>query len=414
MKTARKVGIVIWALVAVLLVGLMITGIAVGPQFLTNRLVFYSGSGLNDENTEIAGEYSVDIEDIKEINLNWKSGLIRISTYNGNDIKLTERVPNNSKEYDKMTYKVKSGKLSVDSNAGVEWYFLSFGPVQKILHIEIPEDKPELLESIIIDSESADVAVEGLNIENLQAELTSGDVKIDSSKIDNCNVKSTSGEITMDQLEAYSKKGNNTIQAECTSGDVKLYKCTAKTANLSSTSGDSTCDNLTATNSVVVSSTSGDVKISDCETSDLKLSSSSGEVLAEFTTADSITASSTSGNVSLNADAKKINCSSSSGDVTADGKIYGADMNSTSGNIVVTSSVVLTEVDFSTSSGDMRLYIPSDDKNGFTATYDTSAGDFYSDLEINSNRDDSEFTYGNGKYTYTFESSSGDLTIDSN
>lgn len=414
MNSIRKVGIVVWSLVALLLVGLLIAGIATGPQILTNRLVFYSGSALNDENTTVLENYSVDTKNVEEIKLNWKSGLIRISTHSGDDIKLTERVPNNSNNPDKMTYDIKAGKLTIESNAGVEWYFLGFGPVQKIIDVEIPEDKPELLKSIIINSESADVTVEGINIENLEAELSSGDVKIDSSKIDNCKVFATSGEIVIDQLEAYSKKENNTILAESTSGDVKLYNCTAKTVNVASTSGGSTCDNLTATNSAMVSSTSGDVKISNCETSDLELSSSSGNVTAEFTTADSITASSNSGDINLNADAEKIDCSSSSGEVTTDGKIYGANISSMSGNIAVTSSVLLTEADFSTSSGDMRLYIPDDKKNGFTATYDTSAGDLYSNLEINSNKDDSKFTYGNGKYTYSFKSSSGDLTVDSN
>ena len=414
MKTARKVGVIVWSLVALLLVGLLIVGITTGPQFLTNRLVFYSGSALNDENTMVLENYSIDTKDVEEIDLNWKSGFIRISTHSGDDIKLTERVPNNSNNPDKMTYDIKSGKLTIESNAGVEWYFLGFGPVQKILDVEIPEDKPELLKSIIINSESADVTVEGLSIESLQAELSSGDVKIDSSKIDSCKVFTTSGEIAIDQLDAYSKKGNNTIQAESTSGDVKLYNCNAKTVDVASTSGDSTCDTLTATNSAIVSSTSGEVKISDCKTSDLQLSSSSGNVTAETTTADTISASSSSGDVNLNADAEKIDCSSSSGEIIVDGEIYGAVIGSTSGDVAVTSSVVLTEADFYTTSGDMRLYIPEDKNNGFTATYYTSAGDFYSDLEMTSNINGDKYTYGNGKYTYSFESSSGDLTVDGN
>ena len=86
--------------------------------------------------------------------------------------------------------------------------------------------------SIIINSESADVTVEGINIENMEVELSSGDVKIDSSKIDACKVFTTSGEIAIDQLDAYSKKDNNTIQAESTSGDVKLYNCNAKTVDV--------------------------------------------------------------------------------------------------------------------------------------------------------------------------------------
>lgn len=414
MKAARKVGIILWSVAALLLVGVLITGITVGPQFLTNRFVFYSGYGLDDENTKIAGEYSVNTADIREIKLNWRSGLIRISTYSGDNIKLTERVPNNSKEYDKMTYDVQSGELDVESNAGVEWYFFNFGPVQKILDLEIPQDKPELLESIIIDSESADVLVKNISIGNLQAELSSGDVNIDSSKINNvCKISSTSGDITLDKIYAYNGKEFSQLQAESTSGNVKLYNCKAKTVNIASTSGDSTCDNLTASRSAQLSSTSGDVEISNCNTSDLSLSSSSGNVTVDLTTADLITATSTSGDVKLNADAKMIDCSSSSGDINADGKIYSADMNSTSGDINITSSVILTEVKGSTSSGDIRVYIPADKKHGFKTTYNTSSGEFHSDLEMTySNKNDTQYTYGNGEYTYWFESSSGDLTID--
>lgn len=376
MKTVSKVGIIVWSVVALLLVGVMIAGICLGPEFVTNRLVFYSGSALNNENTKVLSEYSVATKDVEEINLDWESGLIRINTYSGDDIKLTERVPQNSTNSDKMTYNVESGKLEVKSNSKIKWHFLSFGHEQKVLDVEIPENNPELLTSFIIKATSADISVNGLEVETFNIDVTSGDITIDEVKADNCYISATSGNITINNIETYKDK-NNTLQVDCTSGNIKLYDSTVKDIQLDTTSGNATCDNVTASGSVQISCSSGNIETSNINATDLDLSTTSGEI-------------------------------------SVDGEIYGADISATSGDITVKSTVLLKEANFSTTSGNINLYIPDDEDKGFTATYDANSGDFDSELEIMSSNKDSKLTYGNGEYSYSFKSSSGDLTINRN
>lgn len=417
MNTARRVGILLWIVIALVLVGAMITGIIIGPQFLTNRLVFYSGSGLNDENTEIVGEYSVATDDIEKVDLYWESGLIRIDTHSGDDIKLIERALKNSKEYDKMTYEVEDGVLNIDGNMESKWRFFSFGPSpeQKIIDLKLPQDKPELLKEMLINAQSADIVADNFGIENLKAELSSGNVKVEKSKMNSCDISVTSGNITVDEVEAYSGKEIVLIKTKSTSGNVKVYGCDAKTVDVESTSGNSTCDKVTAVDSIQVRSTSGNIDLSDCKTKDLGLSVTSGNINTKSVVADQAKANLSSGDIELNIDAEKIDCYATSGDIIVNGNIYNADMKASSGSIIVNSYADLKTANFSIVSGDMSLFMPLKDKNGFTATYDTVSGDFDSDLEFKtSTKNDKEYVYGNGKYNYSFKSTSGNLTIGSN
>lgn len=417
MNTARRVGILLWIVIALVLVGAMITGIIIGPQFLTNRLVFYSGSGLNDENTEIVGEYSVATDDIEKVDLYWESGLIRIDTHSGDDIKLIERALKNSKEYDKMTYEVEDGVLNIDGNMESKWRFFSFGPSpeQKIIDLKLPQDKPELLKEMLINAQSADIVADNFSIENLKAELSSGNVKVEKSKMNSCDISVTSGNITVDEVEAYSGKEIVLIKTKSTSGNVKVYGCEAKTVDVESTSGNSTCDKVTAVDSIQVRSTSGNIDLSDCKTKDLGLSVTSGNINTKSVVADQAKANLSSGDIELNIDAEKIDCYATSGDIIVNGNIYNADMKASSGSIIVNSYADLKTANFSIVSGDMSLFMPLKDKNGFTATYDTVSGDFDSDLEFKtSTKNDKEYVYGNGKYNYSFKSTSGNLTIGSN
>ena len=417
MNTARKVGVILWIVVALVLIGAMIAGIIVGPQFLTNRIVFYSGSGLNDENTEVVGEYSVATKDVEKVDLYWESGLIRIGKHSGDDIKLIERALKNSKEYNKMTYDVEDGVLNIDGNMESKWCFFSFGPnpEQKIIDLKLPQDKPELLKDMIINAQSADIVADSVSVENLKADLSSGNVKVEKSKMNNCDISVTSGDITVDEVEAYSGKEIVLIKTKSTSGNVKVYGCEAKTVDIESTSGNSTCDKVTAVDSIQVRSTSGNMDISNCNTKNLGLSVTSGNINTTSVIANQATANVSSGDIELNIDAEKIDCYATSGDIIVNGNIYNADMKASSGNIIVNSYVDLKEANFSIVSGDMSLFVPLKDKNGFTATYDTVSGDFDSDLEFTSStKDESKYVYGNGKYSYSFKSTSGDLKINSN
>lgn len=376
MKTVSKVGIVVWSIVALLLVGVMIAGICVGPEFITSRLVYFGGSALTDENTEILGEYSVDINDVEEINLDWKSGLIRINTYSGDDIKLTERVPQNSTNISKMTYEVESGELAIKCNIQKKWQFLGYGYEQKVIDIEIPEKKSELIESVIIMSKSADIYVNDLELENLNMDLTSGDVNVDKLKANSCYIKTTSGNVIINNMEAFKSK-NNTINAECTSGNIKVYDCTAKDINLTTTSGNIDCNNVTASGSAQMACTSGNIKTS-------------------------------------NINAEGLDLSATSGNITVDGEVYKVDIASSSGNIKVSSTVMPEKLGLTTGSGNIKLSIPEDEKNGFTATCDLGSGDFDSNLDVMLNQKNDKLTYGNGEYSYSFESGSGNLTINGN
>lgn len=417
MNTARRVGILLWIVVALVLVCVMIGGIIMGSQFFKNKFKFNGNLVLNDENTKVVGEYSVSTEDIEKVDLNWESGLIRIGTHDGDDIKLIERAVKDLEKYDKMTYEVEDGVLNIDSSIEKKWNLFSFifNSEQKIIDLKLPKDKPELLKDIIINSESADIVADGFSVENFKAGLSSGNVDVEKSKMNSCNISVTSGDVNLNEIEAYSEKEIILIKAKSTSGNVKVYGCDAKIIDIESTSGNSTCEKITAVDSIKFKGTSGNVKLSDCDTKKLGISLTSGDINTASIIATQVIAKTTSGNMELNIDSEKINCSATSGNVTVNGNIYNTDMKTTSGNIVVNSYVDLKSANFSITSGDMSLFIPLKDEKGFTINYRTVSGDFDSDLGFKiSKKNDNKYVYGNGEYKYSFKSTSGNLTIGSN
>ncbi|MGN0493155.1 MAG: DUF4097 family beta strand repeat-containing protein, partial [Acutalibacteraceae bacterium] len=234
MKTSAVIRIVIWSLVAVILTGMLVAGIALkGTNVgLGDFSIGFSGNTYAD-----AGSYSIGggsiTEPINAVTVNWVSGKIDISVYDGDTVEVSETAVDDE-DY-KLRYKVENGRLTVHS----EKSGFSFGIIskpKKELTVKIPRVYAESLKELKINSTSAEIRIDGLTV--------SQSVEIDT----------VSGKVTAENLTAAS------LECDTVSGDIKASGA-IESFDLDSTSGCAEIDTSVPLKKLETDTVSGDVTV---------------------------------------------------------------------------------------------------------------------------------------------------------
>lgn len=254
MKTSAVIRIVIWSLVAVILTGALVAGIALRG--------FWSGLGnfsIGFSGNVYSGDYNIGggsvTERINAVSVDWISGKIDISVYDGDTVEINETEVEDE-DY-KLRYRVENGKLTVHS----EKSGFSFGIIsrpKKELTIKIPRAYAENLKEIKISSTSADINLNGLTVsesaeidtvsgrvtaENLTAaslecDTVSGDIKA-SGAIERFDLDSTSGAAQITTSVPLKKLETDTVSGDVT---VTLPEDSGFTLEFDTVSGDLNCE----------------------------------------------------------------------------------------------------------------------------------------------------------------------------
>ena len=348
MSVYKKVQIVCWSIVLVVLLGFSI-------WFLVNinsgSWNLFSGiESLNGPYNEVA-RYSLDSSKIKNLRVSWLAGDIIISPYNENDILIVEYAQRELKENEYIKLDSRGNLLNVNySKRNINMLI----PAKK-LEVFVPEELAKELKNVIIDRTSSDLKIYDIVAEEIDLESSSGDSFLK-------NIKATKVDIDM------------------TSGDVQLHDSDISRLHISASSGDSIL-NKSEISSLFVNSTSGKITINDLVGEEISINTTSGDSKLEQVITNKASFDSTSGAVKFYGSFKTLR-----GD-------------STSGNHYITSDTVPESFRFNTSSGDITLVLPEFDD--FNISYDTASGDLESELPI----------IKKGKSRYKVNTSSGDLTI---
>jgi hypothetical protein len=119
MNAVKIVTILCWLVVAIVMVGLVvwfITGNLFGFQTNFNiiRPTFHIGS-FEDMTGPMAeaGTYTVEADSVDSLNVDWVSGEISITPYDGSDIIITEYARRQLNEDEKLSYGVTGGTLNI-------------------------------------------------------------------------------------------------------------------------------------------------------------------------------------------------------------------------------------------------------------------------------------------------------------
>lgn len=242
MKTSAVIRIVIWSLVALILTGILAAGVVFKGV--------WGGSGdfsVGFTGNVYSGNYNIGggsvTEPINAVEVDWVSGKIEISVYDGDTTEISENEI--SDEDYKLRYRVENGKLTVHS----EKSGFSFGIVsrpKKELTIKIPRAYAENLKTLKITSTSADININGLTV------------------LENTETDTVSGKVTAENL--------NTVSLECdtVSGDIKISGA-IEAFDLDSTSGAAEITTTVPLKKLETDTVSGNVTLSLPENSGFTL-----------------------------------------------------------------------------------------------------------------------------------------------
>ena len=193
---------------------------------------------------------------------------------------------------------------------------------------------------------------------------TSGDMDIPSLQAKELSLRVTSGAIS-----AYVSA--DIIRAEATSGSIRLRSDgTAEEVSVSSTSGDISLE-ADSTAKIAVSSTSGSISVRAKEAGELQAGSTSGGISAEIGQAGSVTLHSTSGTIRALAQAVRA-------------------------------------LRINTTSGSVSAFLP--ENPGFTARLGTTSGSV--DYALPLNKQESEYVCGDGSGSVDIHTTSGNIRLE--
>lgn len=169
MKTNAIIRIVIYALVILILLGILCACLGIGV--LTIDL------GLGSSGTYVEGEASVSAGQIRDLEIEWASGSIRIVTADTDTITFSESGQSN--EQYRMTYEQSDDTLhlSYGSSQGIQIGLVSIP--SKDLTITVPKDW--VCGELEIDAASVDISISGLTVTKLDLDGASNQLTFSGS-----------------------------------------------------------------------------------------------------------------------------------------------------------------------------------------------------------------------------------------
>lgn len=247
---------------------------------------------------------------------------------------------------------------------------------------------------------------------------TSGDVQVNDIRVGSLRGKTQSGNIEMEETES------EKMDLSALSGDLVLQDVQVGEAKMTTTSGDVRINTLKA-EKLYAMTASGDIEMDgNTEVKEGELITSSGNIDAEegFVT-DTLSCTTTSGDIEVKSGGRFLQCNSTSGDIEAvfigptykeadtDGARHILQCNTTSGDIEAATSGTAIQADLTTVSGSVQLDM--DLARGMEANVNTMSGEIEITWQGNChNVGKGRHCYGDGSNKVNVSTVSGDIEID--
>ena len=222
------------------------------------------------------------------------------------------------------------------------------------------------------------------SIRNLEIDWISGNVEISYGKEDEIILEETSKDEITDELTMRWLVEGGTLHIKfCKAGKINVNNCD-KTLKV-------TLPKNIKLEEAEFETVSADITALELHVKDVNFETVSGSVEARLYGARSIDADSVSGDVDI---------------IAPDGP-KDADIETTSGSVRMNMKKSIDDCEIGTVSGKVTLLLPK--KGNFTISYDTTSGDFDSDIEMA--QKGSKYVSGKGNDRFTVDTTSGDLRI---
>ncbi len=278
----RKVGII----VLIIIIIIMIVGLSKVLMFAINNndWNWFMNFGSSDEvrkQENIRKEEKIAIDDVKKLNLEFKSSDLNVFFTEESDIRVVQYSYKELREDQLFSVDKSSSSVEISENRKSQIHmFFYIGFMEQIAYdVYIPKTYEKDLEiksvsgdievneslkfeDLTISSTSGDVKMGNVEAQNIKIETISGDIKLQDIKSDNLKLKAVSGDI-----KALSAIGN--IEAKTTSGEIEFGKIDGR-IDATSVSGNVKSEDFKVTRDSKIKTTSGDVKMylneeSNCE-----------------------------------------------------------------------------------------------------------------------------------------------------
>ncbi|MDD3192629.1 MAG: DUF4097 family beta strand repeat-containing protein [Oscillospiraceae bacterium] len=159
---------------------------------------------------------------------------------------------------------------------------------------------------------------------------------------------------------------------------------------------------------IEVDSVSAKIDATDLQAGKMKYNTTSGSITLSGLQAEEIEIDTVSGGADVqDSNAENFKISTVSGDMRLDGSFQEIRSDSTSGKLTVQDRICPTTLKANSVSGDVILTLP--ENKGFSVSFDSLSGAFYSDFPMRMN--DGEGTYENGGAHLNVDTVSGGFTI---
>lgn len=223
-------------------------------------LVIFCGCSTKEwyiyENFEsfLKGSASIDLEEIKAIDIDWVSGDVTVEVVEESDcIVIEETSRYKIFEDEELRYNLNDeGVLTIKFRASsAKKVFLT---KEKSLHIKLPRSK-SITGNLVINSVSADVYVNRAEPSRISVTNVSGETTIINSKSSIAEITSVSGAIKLKNSSLYS------LVVSATSGNVEAQDLTSEVIGLKTVSGNIDANIATTPISINAESVSADINI---------------------------------------------------------------------------------------------------------------------------------------------------------
>lgn len=277
----RKMGIIVLIIILIIFVSTLcnILMFAIQNKGWNWFMSFGDLSDLRKEE-HIQKEAKIDIIDIKNINLEFRSSDVNVFFTEDSEIRVIQYSYKDLEDNKLFEVNKTSSGVTINESNKPRFFLFYIGFMEQTVYdVYIPKDYKE---SLAVKAVSGDIEVnDNLKFEDLTISSTSGDIKMADVEAKSIKIESISGDIKLQHLinedlrlktisgdiKVESAKGK--IEAKTTSGNIEIKELEGN-GELTSVSGDVKSDDFKVTGDTRVKTTSGNVRMylnqaSNCE-----------------------------------------------------------------------------------------------------------------------------------------------------
>lgn len=215
MKTSAVIRIVLYSVVALLLTGALVFGIAYPNMsaFLSDEIEFFDDK--DESFTSSMGESITIDSDIRKIEIEWTSGEVEFVKTTSDAVTLCETSSVTVTEKNRLVYSVSGDSLKIKYNKNAKSSLFGVNNSDaKTLTVELPD---KLYNEISVETVSASVKIPAVAVKSLDIETVSGDVRAEGVRADTADCETVSGAIN------FSGVMNLSGSFDAVSGDISVF-----------------------------------------------------------------------------------------------------------------------------------------------------------------------------------------------